>query len=132
MIFVISSTTRNTRSVAPLTSTADPSPLALTTVFDGIKIKSALFMAGGLYQNNLLSLFSARESPLIPPMWPDKIRAARLFNRLKVHQFDPRQIRVIHIQLPLAVFPHLRALIPVHLPSVRFQNRLRLFHINHT
>ena len=58
-----------------------------------------------------------------------EIRAAWFLHRLELHQLDPRQIRVEEVQLPLAVFSHLRFLAAVRLLPMRFERRLRFFHV---
>jgi hypothetical protein len=58
-----------------------------------------------------------------------EIRAAWFLHGLEFHQLDPRQIRFEEVQLPRAVFSHLRFLTSVRLPAMRFQRRRRFFHV---
>ena len=48
-------------------------------------------------------------------------RTARRLHRGKFHQFHPRPIRIVQIQLPLAVFADLFFLVVGGLPAARFQ-----------
>src|ERR1700730_3887984 len=96
MIFVTSRVSRNTRPVALLTSTVGPSPLAVITVFSATRNVS--IMAG------IVTNTSGNESDAsFRRMRPGEIRAAGLFHRLEFHKFDPRQIGIEHVELPLAV-----------------------------
>src|ERR1019366_2829419 len=40
--------------------------------------------------------------------WRQEWRAARLHRGLKLHQFRPNSVRVVQVELPLAVAPYLR------------------------
>jgi predicted acyltransferase len=63
-------------------------------------------------------------------MRPGEVRAARLLHGLEFHELDSRQIGIKHIELPLAVFAHLRLFVPMRLPAVSFQNSLCPFHVS--
>src|SRR5581483_9936783 len=157
MIFVIERVTRKTRLEAPPTSTAGPSPLAVTRVSAGTRIRSEteFAMAGNSNKSEnsfrfQVSSFEYTRVASDPPncskletrnsnliitllgfagMGRGEVAAAGLLGGLELHEFNARQVRIKDVQLPLAVAPHLRVFVAVLLPAVRFQNRLRLFHI---
>ena len=65
-------------------------------------------------------------------MWSREIVAARFLRGFELHHLHPRQIRVKHIELPLAVFADLRRFVAMRLPTMRFHNRLCLLHVRNT
>src|SRR5579864_5244318 len=161
IIFVIESVTRKTRLEASATSTAGPSPLAVTRVSAGTRIRSdtELVMAGNSNksQNSFRFQVSSLEYIRVasdPPNWSKlearnskliyanllgfagmgrgEVAAAGLLGGLELHKIYARQVRIEDIQLPLAVASHLRMFIAMLFPAVRFQNRLRLLHIGNT
>src|SRR5690242_15609466 len=120
MIFVIESVTRKTRAEASPTSTAGPSPLAVTRVSAGTRIRSdtELVMAGNSNksQNSFRFQVSSFEYTRVasdPPncskletrnsfitllgfarMGRGEVAAAGLLGGLELHQFNAGQVRV--------------------------------------
>src|SRR5271169_4586680 len=87
--------------------------------------------AGFCYGSSGGNGFSSRseEPASLRRMWAREIGATRFLYRLEFHQLDARKIGIKHVELPLAVFAHLRLFVPMLLPVVGFHDRLRFLHV---
>src|SRR5580700_298071 len=138
MMSVMSSVSRKTRLAAALTSTVGPSPFAVTTVFPATRSTRSLAKEVVIVpiKPQLSSRITASYTEItivwsLRRMLRRELRTAWFLRRLEFHQFDPRLIRIEDVKLPLAVSAHLRLLAIVRLPAVRFQSRLRFWHVGH-